>query len=212
MIDLNVNGGFIRLQQKNLEKLMVDNPDTREAIQALIRETMWEARNNVSRDISNVIGGNMQSYRAVRNIVFQKVLGGNVNILDSMRKGTAQWKVIQKDRKVEQNPKMRGGNRRRRTLRTAMIEGYEPKARGFILRWQDSGTRQRFAVGRNNFGSRKNNLQYGKIKQAGKGNRGSITPGEFFYRIASRRLGEAAEKLAVMIEEELSKIYEQNNA
>ena len=211
MIKLHVNSGFISLQEKNLEKMMTDDPETRKMIQDLIRETMWEARNATAHEVAGVIGGTMQSWRAVHNTVFQKILGGNVNILDSLKKGTANWKIIQKDRKVEQNPHMRGGNRRKRSLRTAMIEGYEPKARGFILRWQDDGTRQRFIGGRNSRATGKNGLEYGKIKQRGTGNRGNITAGVFFYRIASKHLGAAAEKLSVMIQEEMSKIYANNN-
>lgn len=210
MIKLDVNSGFISLQEKNLEKMMTDNPQTRQAIQDLIRETMWEARNATANEVMGIVGNRGQSARALRNIVFKKVLGGNINILN-MKKGTAAWKVVQKTRKVEQNPKMRGGNRRKRTTRTAMVEGYEPKARGFILRWQDEGTRQRFAVGRNHFGRTKNNLQYGKIAQRGLGNRGKIIAGNFFFRIASKHLGTAAQKLATMIEQEIAKIQSQNN-
>lgn len=211
MIELKVNSGAIQLQEKNLEKLMTDSPEAREAIQASIREVMWEARNATSHEIAGVIGGDRESWRAVRHAVFQKVLGGNINIFDKKR-GTAEWKVIQKTRKVEMNPHMRGGNRRKRSLRTMMIEGYEPTARGFILRWQDSGTRQRYAVGRNNFGSRKNNIHYNKLKESGRGNRGQIEPGNFFYRIASKHLGVAAEKLSKMIDNEMAKIYSQNNS
>ena len=189
---------------------MTDNPETRAAIQALIRESMWEARNATAHEIEGIIGNHMQTARSVRNIVFQKILGGNINILNPKR-GTAQWKVIQKTRNVELNPKMRGGNRRRRSLRTAMIEGYEPKARGFILRWQDSGTRQRFIGGRNSTGRGDNGLRWGKMKERGIGNRGEIAAGNFFYRIASKNLGAAAEKLATMIDEEIAKIYQQNN-
>lgn len=210
MIDLEINGGFVRLQEKNLEALMTDNPDTRKAIQDLIRETMWEARNATAHEIEGIVGNRGQSARSVRNIVFEKILGGSINILNKKR-GTAQWKVVQKTRKVDQNPHMRGGNRRRRSMRTIQIEGYEPTARGFILRWQDSGTRQRFAVGRNNLGSSRSNIHYNQMRANGIGNRDEITPGEFFYRIASKHLGEAAEKLAKMIDEELEKIYAQNN-
>lgn len=210
MLELKLDGGDIKLQEKNLEKLMTDNPETRESIRALIRETMWEARNATAHEIKGVIGGRMQSWRAIRNSVYQKILGGNINILDGMKKGTAQWKIVQKTRKVEQNPHMRGGNRRKRTLRTAMIEGYEPKARGFILRFQDSGTRQRFIGGRNSIGRGDNGLRWGRMKQSGRGNRGEIIPGEFFFRIASKQLGQASEKLAKMIEEEIAKISNQN--
>lgn len=210
MIELKVNEGVIRMAEKNIERLMTDNPQTREDVRMLIRNALWEARNATSHELSGIVKGPGQSWKAVRNIVFQKILGGNINILDKKR-GTANWKVVQKTRKVEQNPHMRGGNRRRRSLRTAMVEGYEPTARGFILRFQDSGTRQRFIGGRNRSGARGDNgLLWGRMKQRGTGNRGEITPGEFFFRVASKHLGVAAEKLARLIEEEISKISNQN--
>lgn len=211
MVDLKINEGFIRLQEKNLEQMMTDNPDTRKAIQEKIREVLWEARNKTAHDIERKIGNNGQSARALRNIVFQKVLGGNINILNKKR-GTANWRVVQKTRKVEQNPHMRGGNRRRRTMRTVMLQGYEPTARGFIIRFVDSGTKQRFIGGRNSSGRGKNNLNYGRMVQKGTGNRGKITAGNFFVKTAERYLGEAATKLAAMIDEEMAKIYSKNNA
>lgn len=210
MIELKVNAGVIRMVERNIERLMTDNPQTREAVRMLIRNALWEARNATSQELSGIVKGPGQSWKAVRNIVFQKILGGNINILNK-KSGTANWKVVQKTRKVDQNPHMRGGNRRRRTLRTAMVEGYEPTARGFILRFQDSGTRQRFIGGRNRSSARGDNgLLWGRMKQRGTGNRGEITPGEFFFRVASKHLGVAAEKLAKLIEEEISKISNQN--
>lgn len=204
MIELKVNSGAIKLQEKNLEKLMTDNPETRQVIQDLIRETMWEARNATAHEIMGIVGNRGQSARSVRNIVYQKVLGGDINILEK-KKGTAKWRIVQKDRKVEQNPHMRGGNRRKRTLETAKREGYEPTARGFILKWQDEGTKMRF------IGMRNTAKNYYKLVKRGTGGRGQITPGNFFYRIASKHLGAAAEKLGIMIDEEIAKIYNKNN-
>lgn len=211
MVELKINAGVIKLNEKNLERMMIDNPETREAIQKLIKEAMLEARNATAQDVSGIVKGAGQSWRSIRRSVFKKILGGNINILDKKR-GTAEWRIVQKVRKVEQNPHMRGGNRRRRTLRTAMVEGYEPTARGFILRFQDSGTRQRFIGGRNSTGRGDNGLRWGRMKARGTGNRGEITAGNFFfYRIASKHLGQAAEKLAKMIEEEIAKISNQNS-
>lgn len=204
MIELKVNSGAIKLEEKNIERMMTDNPETRKVIQDLIRETMWDARNETANEVMGVVGNKGQSARSIRNSVFMKILGGNINIFD-MKKGTAKWKIIQKQRKVEQNPKMRGGNRRKRSIRTAMIEGYEPTARGFILRWQDDGTKPRF------IGMRNTIRNYGRLVSRGTGKRGQIIAGNFFYRIASKHLGTAAKKLATMIDEEIEKIHNQNN-
>ena len=207
MIDIKVNQDNIRLQQKNLEKLLTTNPETREAIREQIRQIAWEARNATAHDIEDIIGNRGQTARAVRNVVYQKLLGFNVDIKNHVRRGSANWKVVQKHRKVEQNPHMRGGNRRKRSMRTIQIEGYEGKARGFILRWLNDGTRQRFIGVRNNVGtSLRAHIHYARVRDVGYGNRGRITAGNFFVQIAQKHIGLAANKLAVMIDEEINKI------
>lgn len=207
MIELKVNAGAVKIQEKNLERMMTDNPETRQAIQALIRETMWEARNATAHGVERIIGNRGQTARSIRNIVYQKILGGNINIKD-MKRGTAKWVVTQKTRKVDQNPHMRGGNRRKRSGRTIQIQGYEGKARGFILRWVDMGTHQRFIGGRAKY---RTNIEYLDKIDKGRGNRGRIIRGDFFNRIATQELGNASEKLSKMIEEEIAKITNQNN-
>lgn len=195
------------MQEKNLERMMTSNPETRKAIQELIRETMWEARNATAHEVQGIIGNKGQSARSIRNIVFQKILGGNVNILNPKR-GEGKWKMTQPKRKVDANPHMWGGNRRKRSMRTIMIQGYEGKARGFILRWQDAGTIQRFIGGRAKY---KTNIEYLNRIESGRGNRGRITRGDFFERIAQKQLGVAAEKLSKMVDEEIAKIYNKQN-
>lgn len=207
MFDIEIDKVNIRLQQKNIEKLLTTNPETREAIRDIIRQVAWEARNAVAHDIEGEIGNRGQTARSVRNVVYLKLLGFNVDIKNHVRKGTAAWKVVQKTRKVEQNPHMRGGNRRKRTMRTIQIEGYEGKARGFILRWLNDGTRQRFIGVRNNLGSSlRAHIHYARVRDNGYGNRGRITAGNFFVQIAQKQIGLAANKLAAMIDEEINKI------
>ena len=206
-ISVSVNNNAVRIQEKNLQRMMTDNPDTRQVIQDLIRQSIWEARNAVAQDVRGVIGNSGQTARSIRNIVYKKLLGANINILNKKR-GTASWKVVQKQRKVDANPKMRGGNRRTRSQRTIMIQGYEPTARGFILRFQNSGTIQRFIGGRNRY---KTNIEYLNRIESGKGNRGRVKPGWFFERFASQEIGKASDKLGKLIEEEIAKIYNSNN-
>lgn len=207
MIELKVNSGGVKLQEKNLERMMTSNPETRKAIQELIRETMWEARNATAHEVQGIIGNKGQSARSIRNIVFKKILGGNVNILNKKR-GEAKWRVTQPKRKVDANPHMWGGNRRKRGFITIRNQGYEPTARGFILRFLNDGTNQRFIGGRNKY---KSNTEYLNRIESGRGNRGRIIRGDFFERIARQQLGDAAEKLSKMVEEEIAKIYNQQN-
>lgn len=201
MISIKVDENAIRLQEKNIDKMMTTDPETRKRIQEFIRVEIIKARNRLADDLKAAYpNSEHQSYRAVRSIVYQKVLGANLNILDK-KKGTATWKVRQKTRKVEQNPKMRGGNRMKRSQRTIMLDGYEPSARGFVLRFLEEGTKQRFTGGRN---SARN---YYKMVRSGRGNRGSLTATHLFAKFANQEIGVAAEAISRMIDAEMEQIY-----
>lgn len=190
-VNFSVNSEAIELQVKHIENMMTDNPDLRKKLQDAIREDVWKARNSVVSNMSTVFanGDPSEARRAVRNIVYEKVLGANLNIMN-MKKGTAQWKVRQIDRKVEQNPKMRGGNRIKRSFKTTRMHGYEGKARGMILRWVNSGVGDRVT-------------RYG--------NRGSITARDFFGPLAGAALDVVSQHMAQIIEEEIAKAFNDNN-
>ena len=190
-VKFSVNSDAIELQVKQIESMMTDNPELRKKLQDAIREDVWKARNSVVSNMSTVFanGDPAEARRAVRNIVYEKILGANLNIMN-MKKGTAQWKVRQIDRKVEQNPKMRGGNRIKRSFKTTRMHGYEGKARGMILRWVNSGVGDRVT-------------RYG--------NRGSITARDFFGPLAGAALDVVSQHMAQIIEEEIAKAFNDNN-
>lgn len=192
MIDIKVNTDAIELNAKNIEQLMTDNPDFRKQLQDIIRTDIWEARNAVVRNISGVFGNGdpAESRRAIRNIVYEKILGANLNMMN-MKRGTAKWSVRQVERKVEQNPHMRGGNRRKRSYKTIRMHGYEGKARGMILRWVDEGNQEE--------------------RKTRYGNRGMITPRNFFRPTAQAALNVVAEHIGKMIDDELQRMYDKNN-
>lgn len=192
MIDIKVNTDAIELNAKNIEQLMTDNPDFRKRLQDIIRTDIWEARNAVVRNISGVFGNGdpAESRRAIRNIVYEKILGANLNMMN-MKRGTAKWSVRQVERKVEQNPHMRGGNRRKRSYKTIRMHGYEGKARGMILRWVDEGNQEE--------------------RKTRYGNRGMITPRNFFRPTAQAALNVVAEHIGKMIDDELQRMYDKNN-
>ena len=106
-VKFSVNSDAIELQVKQIESMMTDNPELRKKLQDAIREDVWKARNTVVSHMTGIFanGDPAEARRAVRNIVYEKILGANLNIMN-MKKGTAQWKVRQIDRKVEQNPKI----------------------------------------------------------------------------------------------------------
>lgn len=191
-IKFSVDEGAIELNVKNIEGMMTDNPELRKKLQDAIRQDVWVARQSVVRNMSGIFdnGDPAQARRAVRNIIYEKVLGANLNIRD-MKRGTASWRVRQVDRKVEQNPRMRGGNRRKRTFKTVRMHGYEGKARGMILRWVNQG----------NKGDR--DTRYG--------NRGAIRARNFFEPLASAAFDVVSQHLAQVIEEEIERSFNENN-
>lgn len=191
-VKFNVDNGLIELNVKNIESMLTDNPEMRSRIQEVIKKDMWAARNAVVRNMSGIFdnGDPMQARRSVRNVVYEKVLGANLNIMN-MRRGTASWKYISKNRKRDSNPHMRGGNRRKKVTKTYRMEGYEGKARGMILRWVNQGNKEERVT------------KYGK--------RGSIAPRNFFEPMASAALNVVSQHLAAVIEEEIAKKYNENN-
>lgn len=189
-VRIEVNNDAVELNIKHIESMLTDNPEMRQRIQEAIRKDVLVARRTVVNNLVSVFanGDPNEARRAVRRVVYEKALGANLNIFN-MVKGTAQWKVKPKDRKVEQNPKMRGGNRIKRQFKTIRMEGYEGKARGMILRWVDRGTDGR-------------DTKYGA--------RGSIAPRHFFRPAAQAAFDVVSQHLAQIIEQEIENVFNQD--
>ena len=196
--------------QRTLEAAMSTNPQTQKALQALVRQCILEARRAVIMNIKFNNGDPKESRRAVRSTVYRKLLGGNLNILNS--KKAHGINPYQTPRRSQGNK--RGGNRMLRSGRTQQILDYAPQDRGFILRFVDSGTKQRFVGFRNERKANRN--RYIETKQrwdAGgtrTGNRGAIAARGFFQRYGENAMNYAAERLAAMIEKELGNTLDKN--
>ena len=95
-----------------------------------------------------------------------------------------------------------------RSPRTQQILDYSGLDREFIMRFVDSGTKQRFVGFRNAMSSNHNRYLQTKDRwDAGgtrTGNRGAIAARGFFARYGERAMELAAEKLAGLIETELA--------
>lgn len=98
----------------------------------------------------------------------------------------------------------------KRSRRTQQILNYSGLDREFIMRFVDSGTKQRFVGFRNAMSSNKNRyLETKRSYDAGgtrTGNRGHIDARGFFQRYGERALEIAADKLANLIESEMNDI------
>ena len=176
---------------------MTTDPNMRKVIQQHIREALYEARREVMQAFP-AENDPRESRRAIRVSVYQKILGGNINILTGKKAhGTSQYEP-------PRNPSRRGGNRRKRSERTKQIMGYSALDRGFILRFVNSGTKTRVIGFRNTL--RSNSSLYNETvsrihsgDRAHTGNRGAIAARNWFMPSAESSLGNAASNIAEMI-------------
>ena len=203
---LVIDDTLISNQEQNLRAAMSTDPKMRKVIQQHIREALFEAR----RDVMAAFPAEhdpREARRAIRTSVYDKVLGGNINILTGKKAHGTNSYEPQRTLVAGQ----RGGNRRKRSLRTQQIMSYAPLDRGFILRFVNSGTKTRVIGFRNTqkgnrskYESRVTRISRGM--KAGTGNRGSIAPRNWFMSSAESALGNAAANIAEIIEIEAAAI------
>ena len=202
MVSLEVNDAVVLEQKQILEQALSTNPKTQKALQKLIRKALMQARSELSDYIKTKLANDdpRGAARAVRTSVYKKILGGNINILNSKKAhGTNNYEPPRTLR-----PGQRGGNRRPRSQRTNTVMHYAGEDRQFILRFVDSGTKQR-AIERLTRVSGTNKFRW--TQDASKyGNRGSIAARNFFKTGADPRLRRATEYLADLINEELEEM------
>ena len=188
MIDIEVNESVAQAQQKALAVLFVNHPETRKRIRKIVREELKDATKRLREDAKYEMDEDpRKAFIAVKSSIYRKILGGNVSILNP-RKAGARYQLV-RPRKLDQNPRQRGGNRRKRSERTNAIDSYFGKDRAFILRFVNNGTNDR---------------------QTRYGNRGRISvPGNWFPNMSQKELELAAENLANIMEEELAEAYKE---
>lgn len=170
--------------EANLEmmgKLMTQNAQMAAELRRVIRQVMKEARKKLSNDAKNFMKTDpRKAYRAVKYSVYKSMFGANLSILQKKR-GTAGAKyTLVRQRKVEMNPHMRGGNRRPFINGRNRLEFYYGADRGYILRFMSSGTVNRTS-------------RYG--------NRGSIRKSDWFGHSAPWQMETAAKQVADAINE-----------
>jgi hypothetical protein len=186
MIGFEVNDAVILEQQRVLEAALSTNPKTQKALQRLIRKALTDVRPELVSAARGAMGSDPRgSAHGIRLSVYKKILGGNVNILNT-RKTAGEPTTYEPPRKLQ--PLQRGGNRVPRGQRTDTMMHYGPHDRQWILRFINSGTSERMA------GSRGGRLS---------GNRGAIAPRNFFRGAGERALTKAADNLATLIDSEL---------
>ena len=194
--------GFVE-QRKELDQLLMSNPAMERRVQGLIRKVLGEVRKRLGQNIPFRHGDPRKAYKAIRTIVYKRVLGGNVNILNKKRAGPLTQYTPTRTLKNGQ----RGGNRRLRSERTYRLESYSGPDRGFILRFLNSGTADRYIpfvydesrehVHRGSSGG--NVKKYGRTINTGY--RGSIAPRNWFGNRSQLEMQNAAANLEKMIDD-----------
>jgi hypothetical protein len=200
-MDATVNTQLIEEQRRRLTALMTTSETTAEKIRSFISTAMKEARDKVAAGIkfANDPRGAAQ---AVKRRVYQKYLGGDINIMASP--GSHSQSTYEPPRKLQ--PHQRGGNRRLRSARTQQIMSYGPLDRAFILRMVNSGTKPRYANGSNGSWSKSgSNRTFFKLQEQGDYYRGSIGARNFFGRLGDPAVKSAVRRLSKMIDEEFNR-------
>jgi hypothetical protein len=205
---LVIDDTLISNQEDNLRAAMSTDPKMRKVIQQHIREALFAARREMMNSVNFDNGDPRHSAKAIRTSVYEKVLGGNINILTgkTAHGGSNGYEPLR-----TLTPGQRGGNRRKRSERTKQIMSYPPLDRGWILRLINSGTKTRVIGFRNTQKSNRTmyeNRVY-RISRGEKtrtGNRGRIAARNWFMQSAESSLGTAAQKIADMIEIEAAAI------
>lgn len=192
-------------QMKALDSLLTTDPTMEKALRDIIRDVFKEVREELSSRASSGLGMKSdprQAYRAIKTTVYRQILGGNVSLLNKRRAGTPH------DTWAQSSHTGRGGNRRKRSPRTIMLESYWGEDRGFILRFLNQGTGERKMIdfktdprrANVNQGSRGGDVtKYGKTVNTG--SRGAIAPRNWFGNASLSVLQFEASALTKRIEE-----------
>jgi len=195
--------GFVE-QRKELDRLLMSNPAMEKKVQGLIRKVLSAVKKSIGQAASDKMKSDPRhAYRAIRTAVYKRILGGNVNILNKRRASSAGGSYTP-TRTLRSS--QRGGNRKERSERTYRLESYEGSDRGFVLRFLNAGTSDRYI----NFlpDSRREHVhrgsQGGNLKKYGKtintGRRGRIATRNWFGSRSQQEMEAAANNLEKFID------------
>ena len=205
---LIVDTSVLENQMNVLQAAATMNSELGERLRAVIAAEMKATRDRIVGDIKFKNDDARGTAQSVRRIVYQKILGGNINILNR-HTASGTKSNYEAPRKVYPGMKgHRGGNRRLRSQRTQDILDYGPLDRSWILRIVNSGTNPRYANGRNGkWGKRGGNKTFARLQEDGDYFRGSIAPRNFFGTSGEREMNAALSNLQQIIEQEFNKLF-----
>jgi hypothetical protein len=164
-------------EQKQLEALMMSNPEMEKRVQKLVRQVLMTVRRAVAQQAKGAMKSDpRQAYKAVKTAVYRQILGGSVSILNK-RRGSTQFSDYEPPRKLRTG--QRGGNRIPRSQRTNDLIHYAGADRSFVLRFINQGT---------------------STRESRYGNRGSIRARNFFATSSHQAMRKAADELTKLID------------
>lgn len=200
---LIINNEEMRNAAMALEAASAVNTELGDRLRAAIANEIKEARNRLVSGIHFDNGDPRGARHSIRRVIYQKILGGNINILDGKNSGSTT--SYEPPRKLR--PGKRGGNRMIRSEETQKRMSYGPLLRGFILRFVNSGTHPRYANGRNGKWTRTGNRTFARLQEEGDYFRGSISPRNFFGTKGEQEMAVAVANLKTIIDEEFNKLF-----
>lgn len=184
---VKIEGAEERLKQ--LEALSIDNDIMRQRVDAAMKTMLKEVAKTLQSQATRGLmmqSDPRQAYRAVKFMVYKRVRGGNVSLLNRRKKGSRTYPLPVNKRQ--------NGNGRPRTPRTEQLLSYFGADRAFVLRFLNQGTKQRTM-------ERGGNVADRPRKGKGTGNRGAIAARNWFAGASQKELERAAENLAQYIDD-----------
>lgn len=188
--------------EAKLQKLKTDNPGFEKRLRDAIRKVLSEVRKSMQN--SAKAGLNMNSdprkaYKAVRMAVYRRLLGGQVNILNSYNARPGLYY------EPTRHPSHRGGNRMKQSQRTRDIMSYQGSDRGFILRFLNAGTEVRYIGGRN--GRTQSQRDRFIENHNGTGHRGKIASRNWFGPRSHDELENASRNIQALIDDIINDVF-----
>lgn len=203
---LEVNNELLTNQMRVLQAASVVDSKLGKRLREVIAAEMKAARDSIVASIKFKNGDPRGAAHSVRRVIYKKILGGNINILDG--RNAKHGNNYEPPRKVYPGVGgKRGGNRMLRSQRTQDILTLDPRSRGFILRFVNSGTNPRYIGGRNVTGNNRNMRNFFKMQEEGTGYRGSIAPRNFFGNRGGQEMQKALTNLCGIIDQEFNKLF-----
>ena len=203
-ISIDINNQILENQMHALQACMTVDSEMGKRLRELIFQELKRVRYDIAGGLKFANGDPRETRRAVKRYIASKYLGGIVSIRDGKKSGSRN--SYEAPRKLR--PGQRGGNRMIRSQRTDDMLHYGPDERSFILRYINSGTRPRYANGRNGkWNKRGGNRTFFKLQEQGDYYRGSIAPRDFMSSLGKPSMRRAVENLSRMIDEEFDKLF-----